>query len=123
MKAFLFCRACVKIGKMKLYGTPNDQEVPLMIRNANEGMPSFSVNRNNLKRISFHIFWILFLGTGDDALPLVDFVFETNPLNKEDIDQCINAVCQPLEIIYDAVSNVISRVKDKVGILLHWLKV
>lgn len=92
-------KACVKIGKMKLYGTPNDQEVPLMIRNANEG-------------------------TGDDALPLVDFVFETNPLNKEDIDQCINAVCQPLEIIYDAntVNDVIAFFEPPEDVLLKDLQ-
>lgn len=39
-----------------------------------------------------------------EFIPLVDFIFETNPLHKTDIDQCITAVCQPLEIIYDAVS-------------------
>jgi len=39
-----------------------------------------------------------------EFIPLVDFIFETNPLHKVDIDQCITAVCQPLEIIYDSVS-------------------
>ena len=43
-------------------------------------------------------------GKGMEFIPLVDFIFETNPLHKTDIDQCITAVCQPLEIIYDAVS-------------------
>ena len=39
-----------------------------------------------------------------EFISLVDFIFETNPLQKPDIDQCITAICQPLEIIYDAVS-------------------
>lgn len=33
----------------------------------------------------------------------MDLTFEMNPLNKENIDQLISAVFQPLEIIYDAV--------------------
>lgn len=46
------------------------------------------------------------LGRGNEFLPLVDFVFEINPLEKPDIDQCISAVCQPLQIIYNAVSHI-----------------
>ena len=50
------------------------------------------------------IFYEYFVvGKGMEFIPLVDFIFETNPLAKPDIDQCITAVCQPLEIIYDAV--------------------
>ena len=52
--------------------------------------------------LCFEFYYIV--GRGMEFLPLVDFIFETNPLKKPDIDQCITAICQPLEIIYDAVS-------------------
>ena len=40
----------------------------------------------------------------NEHLALVNATFETNPLAKENVDQLIKALVQPVEIVYDAVS-------------------
>ena len=40
----------------------------------------------------------------NEYLALVNASFETNPLNKPNVDQLVKAFLQPVEIVYDAVS-------------------
>eukprot|EP00111_Clytia_hemisphaerica_P024656 TCONS_00072678-protein len=92
-------KLCAKIGEMKLFGTASAQCTPLIIKN-------------------------MLQGRGMEFLPLVDFIFETNPLKKPDIDQCITAICQPLEIIYDAntINHIISFFKPPEHVILQDLQ-
>ena len=60
------------------------------------GLPHPNVNRDTVLVAS--------LDTGRDKCHhLLDVKFETNPLNS-DFDQIVNVSTQPVEIVYDAVS-------------------
>ena len=39
----------------------------------------------------------------NEHLALVNAMFETNPLNKPNVDQVVKAFVQPVEIVYDSV--------------------
>ena len=102
---------------MCLFGTPKQGVIPVIVRSVQKesGMKlghklfycslseaRFLVNVNNL--------WILvtiifhgFLGS-NEYLALVKASFETNPLDKPEVDQLLKAFLQPVEIVYDAVS-------------------
>jgi len=71
-------KVSAKVDKMLLFGTPKDDYIPVMVR---------SVQRES---------------GSNEYLALVNATFETNPLQKPNVDQLVKAFVQPVEIVYDA---------------------
>ncbi|XP_065656239.1 intermembrane lipid transfer protein VPS13A isoform X1 [Hydra vulgaris] len=69
-------RVEVQMQSLKLNGTPNSNDVPLIIRSISKKLDT----------------------------DMVVMTFETNPMDNQNIDQSLTLDCEPLEIIYDANS-------------------
>ena len=52
-------------------------------------------------------------------MALVNASFETNPLNKPDVDQLVSAMVQPVEIVYDAVRTLNCLIFHKSSIIRY----
>eukprot|EP00794_Sanderia_malayensis_P015967 gene15967-17573_t len=71
-------KVSAKVDTLRLYGTENDGITPVMVRSVQKESGSH------------------------ENLALVNVSFETNPLEKPDVDQLVTAFIQPVEIVYDA---------------------